>query len=168
ARSGTHRRRERVADLRPGRRAAAEADHCHAGRVHAARDVERFHVAADRIVRPGSLHAAGRACEPVARARAGQRADDGGCGADDAAGARRVPLAAALLHAGAHAGRSQGMTTKRFAMALALVAAMVATIAYAQPPSEARTLDRFDDVTAWKAVASDGVTASIARVVDGK
>ncbi|HTL75260.1 MAG TPA: discoidin domain-containing protein [Casimicrobiaceae bacterium] len=60
------------------------------------------------------------------------------------------------------------MTTKRFAMALALVAAMVATIAYAQPPSEARTLDRFDDVTAWKAVASDGVTASIARVVDGK
>ena len=60
------------------------------------------------------------------------------------------------------------MTPKRFAMALALITAFVASIAHAQPPSDTRTLDRFDDVAAWKAVASDGVTASIARVVDGK
>ena len=31
-----------------------------------------------------------------------------------------------------------------------------------------RTLDRFDDVSAWKAVASDGVTASVAPVTDAK
>ncbi|HET9747690.1 MAG TPA: hypothetical protein VFS06_00150, partial [Casimicrobiaceae bacterium] len=52
-----------------------------------------------------------------------------------------------------------------FAVALALVAAF----AHAQPPAfETRTLDRFDTVDAWKAIASDGVHASISRVVDGK
>ncbi len=66
------------------RRAGAEADHRHAGGVHAARNLERFHVAADRPHRQGLVHVAGRAGEPFARARAGQRADDGGLGADDA------------------------------------------------------------------------------------
>ena len=52
---------------------------------------------------------------------------------------------------------------------LAIVVAFVASLAFAQPPaSETRILDRFDDVAAWKAVASDGVTASITRVVDAK
>ena len=60
------------------------------------------------------------------------------------------------------------MMPKRFARALALFAAFVASFAYAQTPSDTRMLDRFDDVAAWKAVASDGVTASIARIVDGK
>ena len=53
--------------------------------------------------------------------------------------------------------------------ALALVIALVASIAHAQPPSaEGRILDRFDDIAAWAAVASDGVTASLAPVVDAK
>jgi len=53
--------------------------------------------------------------------------------------------------------------------AVALLVALAATLAQAQPPSpDAHTLDRFDDVAAWKAVASDGVTASIQRVVDAK
>jgi hypothetical protein len=54
-------------------------------------------------------------------------------------------------------------------MALAMVLVLVASVADAQPPSsDARVLDSFDDVAAWKAVASDGVTASIERVVDSK
>ncbi|HSC23991.1 MAG TPA: discoidin domain-containing protein [Casimicrobiaceae bacterium] len=46
--------------------------------------------------------------------------------------------------------------------------AITASFAHAQPPSGTRILDHFDDVSAWKAVASDGVTASVGRVVDGK
>jgi hypothetical protein len=55
------------------------------------------------------------------------------------------------------------------ALALALAFALVAALAQAQPSAfETRTLDRFDTVDAWKAIASDGVRASISRVVDGK
>ena len=64
-------------------------------------DVERLHVAADRPDRRAQVHAAGGAREPVGRARAGHRADDGGLGAHRAAGAGRVPGAPALLHRGA-------------------------------------------------------------------
>jgi hypothetical protein len=53
--------------------------------------------------------------------------------------------------------------------ALAFAMTLAASLAFAQPPApETRMLDRFDDVAAWKAVASDGVTASVARVVDAK
>jgi hypothetical protein len=53
--------------------------------------------------------------------------------------------------------------------ALAFVLLLAASLAHAQPPSsDTRILDRFDDVAAWKAVASDGVSASIARVVEAK
>jgi hypothetical protein len=66
-------------------------------------------------------------------------------------------------------GAARGSTRRLRAIALALVAAFVASLAFAQPPaSDVRVLDRFDDVAAWKALASDGVSASIARVVDGK
>jgi hypothetical protein len=37
-----------------------------------------------------------------------------------------------------------------------------------EPSPVARILDRFDDVDAWRAIASDGVTASVTRVVDAK
>ena len=57
----------------------------------------------DRAERHGSVHVAGRAGQPVARARAGQRADDGGRGPDDLPGVARVPGAAAVLHPRAHA-----------------------------------------------------------------
>jgi hypothetical protein len=53
--------------------------------------------------------------------------------------------------------------------ALAFVLLLAASLAHAQPPSpDTRILDRFDDVAAWKAVASDGVSASIARVIEAK
>ena len=56
-----------------------------------------------------------------------------------------------------------------FPPALAFIIMLVASLVHAQPPSpDTRILDRFDDVAAWKAVASDGVTASIQRVVDAK
>ena len=45
-------------------------------------------------------------------------------------------------------------------IALALVVLLAGAPAGAQPPSE-RVLDSFDDITAWKAIASDGVTASV-------
>ena len=60
----------------------------------------------------------------------------------------------------------QGPALRRL---LAFALALVASLANAQPPAfDTRVLDRFDDIAAWKSVASDGVTASIARVVDGK
>ena len=53
--------------------------------------------------------------------------------------------------------------------ALAFALLLAASLAHAQPPSsDTRILDRFDDVAAWKAVASDGVSASIAPVVEAK
>ena len=52
---------------------------------------------------------------------------------------------------------------------LAVVLALVSSLVLAQPAAtDTRILDRFDDVDAWKAVASDGVRASVTRVVDGK
>ena len=50
----------------------------------------------------------------------------------------------------------------------AFLAVFAVSVALAQPPAEMRMLDRFDDVSAWKAVASDGVTASLRGVVDAK
>ena len=54
-------------------------------------DLERFHVAVDRPDRREAAHAAGRTGRPVARARAGQRADDGRLGDHRRAGAAAVP-----------------------------------------------------------------------------
>src|SRR5678815_37463 len=57
---------------------------------------------------------------------------------------------------------------------LGVVLGLVAVVAAAQGPAQVaaqpslRVLDRFDDVAAWKSVASDGVTASVAATVDGK
>lgn len=52
---------------------------------------------------------------------------------------------------------------------LAFAVALVATLTHAQPRlPEMRVLDRFDDVAAWKAIASDGVTATVDRVIDAK
>ncbi|MDQ2916757.1 MAG: discoidin domain-containing protein [Pseudomonadota bacterium] len=57
----------------------------------------------------------------------------------------------------------------RVGLTLALVMALAVSLAYAQPPtSPTRILDHFGDVDAWKAVASDGVTASVRRVLDAK
>jgi hypothetical protein len=53
--------------------------------------------------------------------------------------------------------------------AFASMIVLVVPLAFAQPPvPQPRMLDRFDDVAAWKAVASDGVVASLRRVVDAK
>jgi len=49
-----------------------------------------------------------------------------------------------------------------------LIALFAALPVLAQPPAEIRMLDRFEDVGAWRAVASDGVTASLRAVVDAK
>jgi hypothetical protein len=57
----------------------------------------------------------------------------------------------------------------RLECALAFAAALAASLASAQPPiPQVLMLDRFDDVAAWKAIASDGVTASVHPVVDAK
>ena len=50
----------------------------------------------------------------------------------------------------------------------ALLAVFAVSLAHAQPPADMRMLDRFDDASAWLAVASDGVTASLRAVVDAK
>src|SRR5262249_28750204 len=126
--------------------------------VHAARHMERLHVAADRARRPGPLHAAGGACEPGPRARAGQRADDGRRRRHDAAHARAVPRAAALLPTGPDGGKRQGMKRGWLAW-LALVA--TTALAQAQIADSPRLLDSFDDLPAWKPAASNGVAAKI-------
>src|SRR3546814_10813104 len=59
---------------------------------------------------PGPADAAGGAGVAVARARAGQRADDGRVGGDDPAGAGAVPGAAAALHPGAAARERRGVS----------------------------------------------------------
>ena len=62
---------------------------------------------------------------------------------------------------------ASAMAGSRFAstvLAVLLIAAVHPVSA--QPPI--RSLDRFDDVAAWKAGASDGVTASVHHVVDAK
>src|SRR3546814_9562276 len=87
ARSRAHRRRRRDADLLPGRDAGVEADHRHAGDLQLHGRLERLHVAADRAQRPGPADVAGRTGIAVARARAGQRVDDGRVGGDHRAGA---------------------------------------------------------------------------------
>ena len=83
---------------------------------------------------------------------------------------RAVPVLAAALRALGWLASFPGwlrLPSRR--LAVAVVAALVAPLAQAQPPANgARVLDRFDDVAAWKAVASDGVGASVSRTVDGK
>ena len=64
----------------------------------------------------------------------------------------------------ARSGRARAI-----AFRLGLALAFAASLAHAQSPTPvARILDRFDDVAAWSAVASDGVTAAVHRVVDAK
>src|SRR6185369_13394010 len=91
------------------------------GDLHVHDDLERFHVAADRVERPVALHAAGVAREPRGRARAGRRADDGGLGGDGAAGARAVFVPPALLHRRIDGRKRKGM------IAAALLAATLWT-----------------------------------------
>ena len=67
----------------------------------------------------------------------------------------------------AHRTRSSfDRLVRRLGCLLALASALAVTPASAQPGT--RVLDRFDDVAAWKAVASDGVTAALHPVVDAK
>src|SRR6185503_14305681 len=98
-------------------------------------------------------HAAGGAGQPVPRARAGQRAHDGGRRPDDAAGPARVPRAAALLHPGTHTRQRQGMragfpVVRHALTALALVLGALGSTSPARPSTEvaARVLDGFEDV----------------------
>ena len=71
------------------------------------------------------------------------------------------------------AARPRGGVARRI-RALGFVLMLVAVGAAARAPAQVpappslRVLDRFDDVAAWKSVASDGVTASVAAIVDGK
>ena len=124
ARGRAHRRRRASCGSSSDRRAAAASRS--SSRWRSSRflgTLERLHVAADRADRRGPAHAAGRAREPVARARAGQRADDGGLGGDHAAGAGGVPRAAALLHPGPdarEASRDDGCSCWRPRRAAAL------------------------------------------------
>jgi F5/8 type C domain-containing protein len=61
------------------------------------------------------------------------------------------------------------MSAKMLSAGLAFIVALATSLVFAQPPSsDTRILDRFDDISAWKAVASDGVTASLTRIVDAK
>ncbi|HJU23151.1 MAG TPA: discoidin domain-containing protein [Casimicrobiaceae bacterium] len=54
-------------------------------------------------------------------------------------------------------------------IALSLAIASVFPSAHAEQPSaQTRILDRFDDIAPWKAIASDGVTASLSRVFIAK
>ncbi len=62
--------------------------------------------------------------------------------------------------------RRQGCLDWRRLLMVAGAFLLVANGALAQ--TSTRMLDRFDDVSAWKAVASDGVTASVASVTDAK
>ena len=67
----------------------------------------------------------------------------------------------------AHRTRSSfDRLVRRLGCLLALASALAMTPASAQPGT--RVLDRFDDIAAWKAVASDGVTAALHPVVDAK
>ena len=145
-----------------------------------ARHLERLHVAADRADRPRSLHAAGRARQPVARARAGQRADDGGLGAH-----RRCRCCWSFIALqryyieGLTSRQRQGMTArvKRASMgsgggrrvviaALAFVAVShLPQVVSAADSTGAVVLDDFAAYKVWKAVASDGVSASIGAAV---
>ena len=124
---------------------------------------------------------AGRAGEPFARARAGQRADDGRLGAHNAAGASDVSRLAALLHAGVAGGKRQRMRPRaandrrrpghaalHWMIAVALVAAIAGRAAplAAQALEPPRLLDDFAELSAWHAGASDGVRASI-HAADG-
>ncbi|EEF93433.1 hypothetical protein CATMIT_01938, partial [Catenibacterium mitsuokai DSM 15897] len=77
-----HRRRRRAADLLPDRAAGVAADPGDPGDVQFPRRLERFHVAADRAQRRTPADLAGGAGLAVARARAGQRDDDGRFGGD--------------------------------------------------------------------------------------
>src|SRR5262249_45812421 len=152
-------------------------DHRDARRLHAARHLERLHVAAHRAHRPGAVHAPGGPRQPGPRARPGQRADDGRLRADDTARAARLPAAAALLHAGAPRGAREGMTSfdglprwrigaarrpvvRHGLLALCLVIVAGSAPSRAVSDSPTRALDDFADVSPWTAIASDGARAS--------
>src|SRR5690606_27239674 len=116
----------------------------------------------------------------VARARAGQRADDGGRGHHRRAGAGAVSGSAALLHRRHPRRQCEGLSEmaihrvswralRRYAcgawcIGLALWFCPLASDAPAMersPQLELTRLDEMDDVSAWKSLASDGVSASV-------
>jgi len=74
-----------------------------------------------------------------------------------------------LLAAPSYGTRARCIRTLCFVLGLvAVVGASAQEPARVPAQPSLRLLDRFDDVVAWKAVASDGVTASVAAIVDGK
>src|SRR5262249_615763 len=157
ARSGAPRRRRRAAHLLVGGDAAGAPNPGHAGDVHVHVDVERFHVADDRPLRSGALHAPSGAGESLRRARAGHRADDGRRGGDGAASAGAVRSAAAVLHRGADGRKREGMKGRRQKAEGRSGLAVVLTSAFCLLPSA------FAADIAWTAHPSDGVTLSLTR-----
>src|SRR5690606_2138164 len=106
--------------------------------------------------RPGQLHAPRGSCRHGAPIGPGHRTHDGGRGGDGDPPACAFPGAAALLHPRAPGRGREGMIGR----ALAALAALVLLQAPAAA-QDARVLDDFDDIAAWRADASDGVSAEI-------
>src|SRR5690606_30997273 len=141
----------------------------HARDLDVPRDLERLHVAAHRAERRGALDAARRAREPLGRARAGHRADDGGLRAHDPARHARVPVPPALLHPGHHAGKREGMKAGVLLRQAAVIAVLAGAAACAPrggtapaaAPAAWQLLDDFESPDRWTAHPSDGVELRI-------
>ncbi|KAG1470327.1 hypothetical protein G6F57_011830 [Rhizopus arrhizus] len=162
--SGAHRRGRGAAHLLPDRSADAQAGAGDLGDLHFHGRVERFHVAVDRVDRPGALHFAGGTGHPLARTHHGRGNDDGRRGGHRGPGAGAVPGAAAVLHTRSVAGERQRMK-RAIAVGLGL---LWTSLAIAAPPAlpAPKVLDDFDDIGAWKLVLSDQVSGSL-RPVSG-
>ena len=113
--------------------------------------------------------------------------DDGGLGHHGRARAAPVPRAAALLHRRHPRGRRQGVALERrtavvgaglepaggraprYPVVLAVFLPVVVIAMEQAPQLDLRYLDEMEDVSPWKALASDGVSASVhdAKGVEG-
>ena len=134
ARRRARRRRRRAAHLVVDRAAALPADPRDPRDLHLHGHLERLPLAADRADRRGPPHAARRPREPARRARAGPRADDGGLGADRAAGRRALRAVPAPVHPG---HRQPGACAGETRAALALLLLCGAAPAFGAPPARA-------------------------------